>query len=49
MGFLLGDSRFGQEINDGLGLNLQLAGQFIDADLFDFGHSLVRLFLSLCF
>lgn len=22
MGFLLGDSRFGQEINDGLGLNL---------------------------
>jgi hypothetical protein len=39
MRLLLGDSRFRQVINDRLGLDLQLSGQFIDSDLFDFAHS----------
>jgi len=43
------DSRFGQKINDGLGLDLQLAGKLINSDLFDVTHSCARLFLSLRF
>lgn len=38
MRFLLGDSSFGQIVNDGLCLNLEFASQFVDSDLIRIGH-----------
>ena len=38
MRFLLGDSGFGQIVNDGLCLDLELASQFVDSDLIRIGH-----------
>jgi len=36
--FLLGDANFGQILNQDLGLDLEFAGQFVDADLLGFCH-----------
>jgi len=33
MSFLFGYAKPGEKVNDGFGLNLELAGEFIDADL----------------
>ena len=33
MGFLFGYANIGQHINNGLGLDLKLAGQIVDANL----------------
>jgi len=30
---LFGDTKAGQEVNDGLSLDLEFAGEFVDADL----------------
>jgi hypothetical protein len=39
VGFLLGDPGLGQVVNDRLGLYLQVAGEFVDANLICFCHS----------
>ena len=44
MRFLFRDAESGQKINDGLGLDLQLAGQLVDSDLICVGHSSFGLF-----
>jgi hypothetical protein len=36
--FLLGNAGFGQIVNDGLCLDLELASQFVDSDLVRIGH-----------
>jgi hypothetical protein len=38
MRFLLGNAGFGQIVDDGLCLDLQLASQFVDSDLVRIGH-----------
>lgn len=38
MRFFLGNAGLGQIINDGLGLDLELARQFVDSDLIRIGH-----------
>ncbi len=38
MRFFLGDAGFGQIVDDGLCLNLELASQFVDSDLIRIGH-----------
>jgi hypothetical protein len=38
MRFFLGDAGFGQIINDGLCLDLELTSQFVDSDLIRIGH-----------
>jgi hypothetical protein len=37
--FLFGDAVPGQQVNNGLGLDLQLASQLVDSDLIDVGHA----------
>ena len=46
MRFLLGYSGLGQKINDRLGLDLELASQFINSNLIRIGHSPPGLFLA---
>ena len=36
---LFGDAVSRQQVNDGLGLDLQLASEFIDSDLIRIGHA----------
>jgi hypothetical protein len=36
--FFLGNAGLGQIIDDGLGLDLELASQFVDSDLIRIGH-----------
>jgi hypothetical protein len=38
MRFFLGNAGFGQIVNDGLCLDLELASQFVDSDLIRIGH-----------
>jgi hypothetical protein len=38
MRFLLGDTNLGQVLYQDFGLDLELAGQFVDADLVGFCH-----------
>jgi len=38
MRFFLGNAGFGQIVNDGLCLDLELASQFVDSDLVRIGH-----------
>ena len=40
MRFLLGDAEAGQEIDDGFGLDLEFAGQFVNPDLVYISHAL---------
>jgi hypothetical protein len=40
MGLLFRDAIPGQKVNDGFGLDLQLAGQLINSDLIRVGHAL---------
>ncbi len=44
---LLGDPGLGQIVNDGLGLDLEFAGQFVDANLIGFAHSPRKLRFAL--
>ena len=41
--FLFRDTKSGQKINNGFGLDLQLAGQFVDSDLICVAHALRSL------
>jgi len=36
--FLLGDTEAGQKVNDGLGFDLELAGQLVNSNLISVGH-----------
>jgi len=36
---LFGDAVTGEQVNNGFGLDLQLAGQLVDSDLIDVGHA----------
>lgn len=50
MGLLLGNTKAGQKIDDGLGFNFQLAGQLVNTNLIDVGHAfrLGHLLLRTC-
>ena len=39
VGFLFGDTKTGQKVNDGFGLDLQLASQLVNADLGCVAHA----------
>jgi hypothetical protein len=39
MGFLVGDAKFGEVIEDGLRLDLELPGELIDSNLIGIRHS----------
>jgi len=40
MSLLFRDAEAGQKVNDGLGLDFELAGQLVDSDLIGVGHAL---------
>lgn len=42
MRLLLGDAILGQKVDDGLGLDLELAGEFVDSDLIRVTHAALR-------
>jgi hypothetical protein len=45
--FLFGDTEAGQKVNDGLGLDFELAGQLVDSYLIGVGHALRSIQLML--
>jgi hypothetical protein len=47
MCFLFGYAKTSQEVNDGFGLDLELTGEFIDADLGCVTHASLRALLFL--
>lgn len=47
MRFFLGNAKAGQKIDDGLSLDLEFTGQFVDADLGCVTHASLRTFLFL--
>lgn len=47
MRFLFGDAETRKKVNDCLGLDLELAGQFVDSDLVDISHAFLRISLFL--
>jgi len=40
VGLFLRDAEAGQKVNDGFGLDFELAGQLVDSDLIGVGHAL---------
>jgi len=47
VGLLFGYTKAGQEVDDGLGLDLELAGQFVNTDLRWVTHASLRILLFL--
>ena len=47
MRFLFRDAEAGQKVNDGLGLDFELAGQLVDSYLIGVGHALRSMQLML--
>jgi hypothetical protein len=47
--FLFGDAETRKQVNNCLGLDLKLAGQFVDSDLIDICHALLRIRFFLLF